>query len=277
MATWDDGVGRDMIRAGCGAALFGVPLLYTMELWWTGTGSSPAFSLGLLAAVLVAATVIDRTAGFRFAPERSWSSSLVDGVEVTGICIAVAAVVLVVIGEITPQTNVRESMSKVIAQLVPLVIGASIANEIFGNGSATPAEPGTGSGSGARQVGSLLGGAFVGAIVVALAIAPTDEVTIIAGRASLAHLLALIAVSLVASHGIVFSADFAGSSDLRRQRHLDELAHTALAYIVALIAAGVMLALYGRLTGVSVLTSWSRVIALGFPAAIGAAAGRLAL
>jgi uncharacterized membrane protein len=40
--------------------------------------------------------------------------------------------------------------------------------------------------------------------------------------------------------------------------------------------SAVMLALYGRLGGVSALTAWSRVVALSFPAAIGAAAGRLA-
>ncbi len=275
MADLDGGVGRDMIRAGCGAALFGVPLLYTMELWWTGSGSSPAFSLGLVVAVLVAATIIDRTAGFRFAQERTWSSSVIDGVEITGICIAVAAIVLVVIGEIDLRTAVRESTAKVIAQLVPLVIGASIANEIFGSGSAAPPNPEPP--STAHRLGSSLGGAFLGAVVVALAIAPTDEVVIIAGRASLWHLLALIVVSLVASHGIVFSADFAGSNNLRQPSTLDELAHTALAYSVALVAAGLMLALYGRFDGLSALTVWSRVIALGFPAAIGAAAGRLAL
>ena len=263
MANLDGGVGRDMIRAGCGAALFGVPLLYTLELWWTGSGSSPAFNLGLVGLVLVAATVIDRTAGFRFAPQRTWSSSVIDGVEITGICIAVAAVVLVVIGEIDLRTAVRESTAKVIAQLVPLVIGASIANEIFGSGSTAPPNPEPP--SAAHRLKSLLGGALLGAVVVALAIAPTDEVAIIAGRASLWHLLALIAVSLVASHGIVFSADFAGSNDLRRPSTVDELAHTALTYMVALLAAGLMLALYGRLNGLSALTVWSRITLSGFP------------
>ena len=269
---------RDIVRAGCGAALFGIPLMYTMEVWWAGSWASPAANIGLVLGVLVAATVIDRTAGFRFHGDRTWRGSMIDGVEVVAISAVGGLVLLIVIGEIDLSTQWRESLSKVIAQLVPLVIGASIANEILGSGprgeAGTEDEP-----AGASALGPVLamaGAAMLGAVVIALAIAPTDEVIIIAGRASLGHLLGLTVVSLAVSHALVFVADFG-----RRRRHpangvIAELGHSGLAYGVAIVMSALMLALYGRLDGVSAMTAWSRVIALSLPASIGAAAGRLA-
>lgn len=268
-----------MIRASCGAALFGVPLLYTMELWWRGSQATPLLNLSLVIGLVLVAAVLDRTAAFRFSEDRSWFASLVDGVEIVAISVVVAAIILVVIGEIDLTTRWRESASKVIAQLLPLVIGASIANEVFGSSSGQNGEP-SDSGdlaNGSRALLTTIGPAFLGSVVVALAIAPTDEVIIIAGRARLGHLLALIAVSLLVSHATVFSADFAGSVGLRRPTFGSELAHTGIAYVTAIVASAVMLGLYARIGGVSSLTAWSRVVALGFPASVGAAAGRLAV
>lgn len=261
--------------------LFGVPLLYTMELWWSGTSLPPATGVVVVLLVLATAIVIDRTAGFRFHDDRAWASSAIDGVEVVAVCVVLGAVMLVVLGEIDGGTNLRESLAKVVAQLVPLVLGGSIANEIFGSagssgGAEGPVDTGESSaGTLPVTVWRVVGAAVLGSVVVALAIAPTDEVIIIAGRASLWHLLALTAASLAASHAIVFSADFGR----RRPRGdvREELAHSGIAYGVAIATSAAMLAFYGRLDGVSMATSWSRVIALGFPAAIGAAAGRLAV
>lgn len=272
---------RDVVRAGCGAALFGVPLLYTMELWWSGTSLSPATGVVVVLGVLGAAIVIDRTAGFRFHDDRAWGSSAIDGVEVVAVCVVLGAVMLVVLGEIDGGTHLRESLSKVVAQLVPLVLGGSIANEIFGDaGSSGDADDQADAGASSAvtlpvTLRGVVGGAVLGSVVVALAIAPTDEVIIIAGRSTVWHLLALTVASLVASHAIVFSADFGR----RRPRSAVrvELAHSGIAYGAAITTSAAMLAFYGRLDGVSMGTSWSRVIALGFPAAIGAAAGRLAV
>jgi putative integral membrane protein (TIGR02587 family) len=271
---------RDIVRAGCGAALFGIPLMYTMEMWWAGSWASPAANTALVLAVLVAATVIDRTAGFRFHADRTWRGSMIDGVEVVAISAVGGLVLLVVIGEIDLSTQWRESLAKVVAQLVPLVIGASIANEILGSGSndrdSTSEQSNGGNSIQVPHVLGMAGAAMLGAVVIALAIAPTDEVVIIAGRASLGHLLALTAVSLVVSHALVFSADFGRRRRSPANGLLAELGHSGMAYGFAILMSAAMLALYGRLDGVSAMTAWSRVIALGFPASIGAAAGRLA-
>jgi putative integral membrane protein (TIGR02587 family) len=265
---------RDIVRAGCGAALFGIPLIYTMEVWWAGSAASPATNLALLVVLLIAATVIDRTAGFRFHDDRTWRGSAIDGVEVMGISIIGAVILLTVIGEIDLSTQWREALSKVIAELVPLVIGASIANEILGSGDSADDDDGPAPSS--RPLLALAGGSTLGAVVVALAIAPTDEVVIVAGRATVAHLLGLVVVSLVVSHAIVFSADFGRARRTHAVGLIPQLAHSGAAYGVAIVMSGAMLALYGRLDGVSGITAWSRVVALSFPAAIGAAAGRLA-
>ena len=55
----------DLARAAAGALLFGVPLLYTMEVWWAGVRATPAQSLVVLALAFGVATVLNHTAGFR--------------------------------------------------------------------------------------------------------------------------------------------------------------------------------------------------------------------
>ena len=39
---------NDIVRGGCGGFLFGIPLLYTMEVWWIGSSATPAMMLTTL-------------------------------------------------------------------------------------------------------------------------------------------------------------------------------------------------------------------------------------
>ena len=57
--------GTDVVRAVSGGLLFGVPLLYTMEVWWTGTHTEPHQMLVLLTLLALPIFALNRTAGFR--------------------------------------------------------------------------------------------------------------------------------------------------------------------------------------------------------------------
>ncbi|NJL56937.1 DUF2391 family protein, partial [bacterium] len=39
----------DLIRGACGGFLFGIPLLYTMEVWWIGSVVEPPLMLVAIA------------------------------------------------------------------------------------------------------------------------------------------------------------------------------------------------------------------------------------
>jgi putative integral membrane protein (TIGR02587 family) len=55
----------DLIRATSGGFLFGVPLLYTMEVWWIGSSVDPPIMLVAIAALIVVAFALNLTGGFR--------------------------------------------------------------------------------------------------------------------------------------------------------------------------------------------------------------------
>jgi uncharacterized membrane protein len=55
----------DWIRGACGGFLFGIPLLYTMEVWWIGSFVSPWSMLGAIALSFIVVFLMNRTAGFR--------------------------------------------------------------------------------------------------------------------------------------------------------------------------------------------------------------------
>jgi hypothetical protein len=38
----------DLVRAACGGLLFGIPLLYTMKMWWVGSHTTATQTLVVL-------------------------------------------------------------------------------------------------------------------------------------------------------------------------------------------------------------------------------------
>ena len=113
-----------------------------------------------------------------------------------------------------------------------------------------------------------------GALFFALNIAPTEEMILIAYKASPAHILALIAVSIVLLHLIVFKAGFAGQEEADRPAAAF-LHFTLPGYAIALGVSLFTLFLFGRADGHSVAGVVQTMVVLGFPASIGAAAARL--
>jgi putative integral membrane protein (TIGR02587 family) len=90
--------------------------------------------------------------------------------------------------------------------------------------------------------------------------------------------LALVGASLVSSYVIVFEADLVGQADRRSQEGAFQLpaTETIVSYLVALVVAAFLLWLFQR-DAEPTMDFARRVVVLGFPAAIGGAAGRLAL
>ena len=122
-----------------------------------------------------------------------------------------------------------------------------------------------------------LGASLIGAIFVSLSIAPTDEVPHISASRGPVALLAIVAASLLIAYAIVFVAGFSGQIERRSAPGLLQhpVIETLAAYVVSLVAAAAMLWLFQREASAHV--TLTHVIVLGFPAAIGGAAGRLAI
>lgn len=277
--------GVDLVRAICGGLLFGVPLLYTMELWGLGDLSRPAATLVVLVAMALPVFALARTVGFRAAKDVRARDAAADTVEALALGLLVTAGVLVLLREIRPGSPVASSLGKVVYESVPFVLGIGLARQFLGgsrvtgesdeSGSSDPAPLDDTDESSSAPLADL-GASTLGAVFVALSIAPTDEVPVIASALTPAWLLCFVAASLVASYAIVFVAGFRRQDERYAasgafQRPITE---TVVSYLLSLLVAFALLWLFQR--GV---TPWrdglARAIVLGFPAAIGGAAGRL--
>ena len=125
-----------------------------------------------------------------------------------------------------------------------------------------------------------LGATAAGALFFCFNIAPTEEVQLLAEELPLLYLPAMIVVSLVITYGIVFVADFAGYEQRRSTVGLIQhpVTETAVAYLLSVLIAAGALWLFGAIRpDTDPLLIYAQVTVLGLPAAIGGAAGRLAI
>ena len=273
----------NLVRAGSGGLLFGVPLLYTMEIWWTGTHTSPASMLVVLGALSLPVLALNMTAGFRARRDARLTDAVADTVEALAVGILVTAAVLVLLSEINGDTPLRAALGKVVYECVPVCLGIGVARHFLtGRRSGDDEEDDGPDGLADEEADSALsatvadlGATTVGAVFVSLSIAPTDEVPMITSALSPLGLLAIVAASLATSYAIVFVADFR-SQEARHaqvgpfQRPISE---TVVSYLTSLAVAGLLLWLFQRGTDPPG-DLLSRMIVLGFPAAIGGAAGK---
>ena len=268
-----------LVRAASGGLLFGVPLLYTMEVWWTGSHTSPQQMLVVLALLCVPVLALNKTTGFRLSRDVRTRDAVADTAEAIAVGVLVTAIVLVLLQEITTDTPLGSALGKVVYEAVPFCLGVGVARHFLHGGRADPDEDSGGAGRQAlHPTLSDLGATTLGAAFIALSIAPTDEVPMIASAMSPLWLLALMGMTLLASYAIVFAADFRGQEERHRQEGPFQRAitETVLSYLVALLVAALLLWLFQRGTH-----PWNdllaRTVVLGFPAAVGGAAGRLAV
>lgn len=271
----------DLARATAGGLLFGVPLLYTMELWWSGQRATPAQSLAVLAVTLVISVALQRTAGFRRTIDIRWRDAAADAIEVVGLSLVVVAVVLVVLREITTDTPLGVSLGKIVHQALAFSVGAGVAHHYLRESRNGSDDDDDGRPHARRTIDATVadvGATAVGSVFIALNIAPTDEVPMLHAQIDPVWTIAVLVMSVATSYLIVFVAGFAGEEQRRNQDGILQhpLTETAACYLVALVCSGAMLALFERLEG-----SWSEVtsmtVILAFPASVGGAAGRLAV
>jgi putative integral membrane protein (TIGR02587 family) len=281
---------NDIIRGACGGFLFGVPLLYTMEVWWVGSLARPKLIMMAIAVTFIVVFLLNRTEGFR---KRRYTlrpyEALTDTVEAIAIGIVCSSFVLILLQEITLETPLKEALGKIIFESVPFALGVALANQFLGESKNSNPENSNNqqadNSSKSRQNGLRatfddLGATLIGATVIAFNIAPTDEVSMLAAAISPPWLLAMIAASLIISYGIVFQAGFSDQQKRRQQKGIFQRpsSETIMSYLVSLLASAFMLWFFQKLTFGDPWRMWlEHTLLLGLPATIGGAAGRLAI
>ena len=281
----------DVLRAVSGAFLFGIPLLYTMEVWWIGS-QVDALDMSLsLAATFILLIILDYGAGFRMNKKYVWSVSILDSLVALAVAIVCAALSLKIIGYLPSDLGLENMLGRITMEAIPFGIGVGISDHLVEGQKAQGEDPNRQQerqrGEEERTAEGKLHGTLVdmgatalGAVIVAFAIAPTEEILFIASRQSSLGILIIMSVSLVISYIIVFEASFVSESKRMQQRGIFQhpVFETVNSYLVSLMVSLFMLWLFKILGSDQSYQEWlNYVIVLGFPASIGGAAGRLAI
>lgn len=282
---------EDVVRGASGGMLIGIPLLYTMEVWWIGSYTGPERMLAVLLFTFVPVFLLNRTSGFRSAKDVRLVDAAVDTVEAVALGLLCVTGVLVLLREITMTTPLAELVGKVVYEALPFSLGVGLARHFLRRSRDEGDEGDEGETDEAADAGgapdaslnatiSDVGATVIGSVFIAFNIAPTDEIPMLAAATSPTWLLAIVGASLLISYCIVFEAGFSSQAKRRRQQGWFQrpLTETVACYLVSLISAGFMLWIFQnlRLDAPWSLTV-SHVAILGLPAAVGGAAGRLAV
>lgn len=258
-----------LARAMGGAIIFSLPIFMTMEMWHLGVTTDRlrlALLLTLLAPILVG---ISHLCGFE--KTFGWVDDVVDAAAAITIAFLSAIIILWLFGEIQKNLNWDDLLGKIAIQTIPGSIGALLAQSEFGNSRPNKKE------ISAHHLEFLL--MLAGALFLALSVAPTEEILIIAMQITPWQTLALLTISLITMHAFVYAVDFRGTEPRTEGLHFGSLffRYTIPGYALALLTSTFLLWTFGRTTGLDSSSLLTSIIVLGFPAAIGAAAARLIL
>lgn len=273
-----------ILQGAAGGFLFGIPLLYTVEVWSIGSATEPWWLLAVLAITLVVVWLLTQVEGFRKTLTLNPLEAVLESIEAVGIGVACAAIALILLQRITLATPLSEILGKLVFEGMPFSLGVALARSTLSNNSLRLRRRVTLARAPSSTTLSKLQDALVdfdatliGAVLIAFSVAPTEEVPLIAASLSSLWLVMVMAASLGLSYTIVFASGFTDRAE-RQQRGLllSPGTETLVAYLVALLASVTMLVLFRQLHPGDPWQEWlSDTLVLGLPASVGGAAGRI--
>lgn len=256
-------------RAGIGALLFGLPLFMTSEMWAFAFTVHPWRLAALLGATFPVLVGLSYFAGF----ERTVRvlDDVLDALAAMAVAAAAGAAALVLFGVIRPGQPLEEIVAKIAVVTFPGAIGALLADKQLGQDE-EQSEGHDQRGFGARLF--LMG---VGALFVALNVAPTEEMMLIAFQISPWQALALALASLALLHALLFWIDFPGRDARRGEKAhwLTLTSHSFAAYGLCLLISVALLWAFGRTEGTGIFELTEFAIVLAFAGAVGAGVAQL--
>ena len=258
----------EVSRAFAGSVLFSFPILMTMEMWHFGLVLD-RFRIAVFVAVSLPLLVaFTRYLGFRSSKDPAWIPTLVDAAVTLLVGVVSSIVMLSIFSVISPLDPLAVVIPSIAIQAVPASIGAAFAREQVGD-SASQDLPGGYSG----QLLVML----MGAVVLSLNVAPTEEMLLLGVMMGPWRLIGLAVLSLVVLHAIVYGLQFRGQHEPSADLLRTILKFTLAGYLLALAVSAFLLWVFGRLEGAGMVAVVSQTVVLGFPASLGAAAGRIIL
>ncbi len=278
---------KEIISGASGGFLFGIPLLYTMEVWFIGSYVQPSMLLSILAVTSIVIFIINRIEGFRPQESETLPGAIAETIETLAIGMVCSALMLVILKRIDLQTSLTEALGKIIFEGVPFSLGVAFSRSLLSGDGEVDSDEGRDR-SGAKNQSQTswqdttadFGATLIGALFIAFSIAPTDEITVLAASASSPWLLIIMFTSLLVSYCIVFASQITNYQQRLHQLGVFQspVSETVISYLVSLFISMLMLWFFQKIAFGDPWYIWLRYsIILGLPASIGGAAGRLAV
>lgn len=264
-------VGLSYARGAMGGLLVSVPVLMTMEMWWSGF-TVPAWRLLLLLAVIAGVLLIlQHYSGTT--PATKLTAEARAALVTLGIGIATSALALFAVGALHDDLSLRDLAGKLLLQAVPVSIGASVAMSEFGHEHDVMEQR-------RKHAGywDALGMALGGAMLFGFGISATEEPLLVAEQLNWIRALVLMAFSLAQVHAIVYAVDLKQHPERARTwaHALDVLREGVSTYAMSLVVGAYLLWTFGTISsGSGLVESIYATIAIGFVTSLGAAAAEL--
>lgn len=287
--------GQDLLRAVAGGSIFGMPLLYTMEMWQQGMIYSSRHHLVFFVVILVANFLFCSFYGLR-THYTKLPGVLEDAVTSIGIALALSAGVLLLIGELDPDLGFTDMAGKILFEAFVVSLGVSYVTVRFRDAS----EGGEGrQGLQERIEGNRSGGGkqpddpqrlqlradlqdmattLGGAAIFAFSVAPTEEILRIALQLPPWRQLILLGAEVILCYIILYASGFWNQKVyVKDSLFQSPMAEVSIACALSLAVSFGLLSVVGypgTTAGLSITVA--STIVLGLPAIVGGAAGRLA-
>lgn len=272
-------VGESALEYGRGIAggmIFALPLLYTMEVWWSGFLLSPERLLLYVGCTFALLLLYNRFAGLR--QDAAFAEVAIDSVEEMGIGLVSAAAMLWLTGQLDPDDGLYGNTGKIVMEAMTVAIGVSVGSAQLGDDQCE--DEGMADDPGGSEDGYLpqAAVALCAAVLFAANIAATDEVSIIAMESSPGALLLLACISMIGADWVLRYSGMHGSArQVTNGSPFERFRGVITTYAVALFASGTGLFFFGRLDDQPEEQIVAMCVVAGAPAALGASAGRLLL
>lgn len=258
-----------LARALTGAVIFSLPLLMTMEMWWLGFYLEPLRLFQFSLANIVMLFFLSRVAGFE--ETHSALDDTLDAFAAYAVAAFAASALLWLIGAIRPEMTDWQVAGMVAIQAFPASFGAMIGAKLLGEGEEVEQQE-----HWRRTYSGSLFLMLAGALFLSFTIAPTEEMILIAFQINAWQGLALVLLSILALHALLFLVGLPGQ-ELRSDANFASalLRYSLPGYAIAICACFYILWSFGRAEGSDPYQIAMTVAVLGFPASIGAAIARV--
>lgn len=266
---------KEYARGITGGLLFSLPMLYTMELWWSGFLVSPLRLTIYLFVGLLLLLAYNHYVGLR--REHTLVEGISESVEELGLGLLLTAFVLWLTGRIAPGMSFNEVSGKIIVEAVTVAIGISVGKAQLGSGGDESENEEDKARKKNNHLGREINIAICGAVLIAANVAPTEEVVVIALEIENFKLFIMTLVSMFLGGGVLYYINFRGTKKRIKKptSKYEAIAGTFIMYTIALVSSAFMLWFFGRFDGLSLRGIIAESVVLGFPATLGASAGRL--